>query len=142
MLKRIKDWPEALASEMARVQNMPFEWGKNDCCLFACNAVKAITGKDLARSFRGYKTRNEAFDLIKSFGGIGKLAESVAKKYSIPEIDPLLARRGDVCLLDAGRGETLGICVGDTIVAPGDKGLVGFPLMQGLRAWRIGGEIL
>jgi len=141
MLERIPHWPEAYADELARVHNKPFEWGKNDCCLFACNVAMAITGTDLARPFRGYKNRTEAFELIKGYGGIGKLAESVAQEYSIPEIEPLRARRGDIFLFDNGNGETLGICRGDLVLAPGEDGLIGHPLSKlsgKLRAWEIG----
>lgn len=141
MLTRLNNWPEAFAAALDAVQNEPFEWGKNDCCLFACNIVKAITGTDLARPFRGYKNRNEAFEVIKSYGGIGKLAESVAQEYGISEINPLKARRGDVCLFDTGQGETLGICRGDLVLAPGKEGMVGHPISKiqsTLRAWEIG----
>ncbi|MCB9990675.1 MAG: hypothetical protein H6867_04770 [Rhodospirillales bacterium] len=141
MLKRLNNWPEAFAAALEAVQHEPFEWGKNDCCLFACNIVKAITGTDLASPFRGYKDRAEAFEIIKGYGGIGKLAESVAEEYGIPEINPLIARRGDVCLFNNGNGETLGICRGDLVLAPGKEKLDGIPVSKvsdTLRAWRIG----
>ena len=138
MIERLPNWPEAFAAALAHVQNTPFEWGKNDCCLFACNVVEAITGTDLAGPFRGYKNRAEAFKVIKGYGGIGKLAESVAQKYGIPEIEPLKARRGDVCLFNNGNGETLGICRGDLVLAPSKEKLDGLPVSKVLRAWEIG----
>ncbi len=141
MLKRLDNWPEALAAALEHVQNKPFEWGENDCCLFACNIVEAITGTDLASPFRGYKNRTEAFEVIKGYGGIGKLAESVAQEFSIPEIEPLKARRGDVFLFNNGNGETLGICRGDLVLAPGKEKLDGLPItkvLDTLRAWEIG----
>lgn len=138
MLKRRHGWPEALAAEIERAYHLPFSWGNNDCCLFACNCALVLTGIDLAASFRGYKTRREAMEVLKKFGGVSGVAEAVAHSHAVPEIVPLCARRGDVCLLDAGRGETLGVCVGDWIVCPGFSGLTAFPLLQGIRAWEIG----
>lgn len=138
MLKRRQDWPEALAAEIERAWRLPFIWGENDCCLFASNCAAIITGVDMAASFRGYRTRREAMAIIKKFGGIGGVAEAVARTHAVAEIVPLRARRGDVCLLDAGRGETLGVCVGDWIVCPGFTGLTAYPLLQGIRAWEIG----
>ncbi len=105
MLKRRTDWPEALAAEIERAWSLPFVWGMNDCCLFACNCVLVLTSVDLAASFRGYRTRREAMEVLKKFGGIGGVAEAVARIHAVPEIVPLRARRGDICLLDAGRGE-------------------------------------
>lgn len=138
MLKRRADWPEALAAEIERAWSLPFAWGMNDCCLFASNCAFAITGVDMAASLRGYRTRREAMSVLEKFGGVSGVAEAVAHSHAVPEIVPLRARRGDVCLLDAGRGETLGVCVGDWIVCPGFGGLTAFPLLQGIRAWEIG----
>jgi hypothetical protein len=78
---------------------------------------------------------------VARYGGIGRLAESIALEHGIPEIPPLRARRGDVCLFDTGQGETLGICRGNIVLAPGKDGLVGHPvskLLESLRAWEIG----
>jgi hypothetical protein len=141
MLKRLTNWPEAFAAALESARARPFQWGENDCCLFACDVVLAITGTDLARPFRGYKNRKEALTVIAGFGGIGALAENVAAMHGIPEIPPLQARRGDVCLFDNGNGETLGICRGDLVLAPGKDGLIGHPLttvLETLRAWEIG----
>lgn len=138
MLTRFSNWPEALATEIARVWAKPFVWGDNDCCLFAANCAVAITGSDIAASFRGYSTFEEASAILDRFDGVAGLAEAVARRYGLPEITPAKARRGDVCLLDAGKGETLGVCAGDRIVCPGFRGLVAYPLLQGIRAWGIG----
>ena len=138
MLKRHPRWPEILAAEIARAWSKPFLWGSNDCCLFACDCVLAMTDIDIAASFRGYQSRAEARELLKKHGGVGGIAESVATEYSIPLIAPSHAGRGDILLLDAGHGETLGVCAGDRIACPGFHGLLTFPLLQGIRAWRIG----
>lgn len=138
MIQRLANWPEAFASALEHVQNKPFVWGENDCCLFACNCVLAITGTDLARTFRGYKNRNEAVVLIAGYGGLYKLAATIGEEHGIPEVPTLQARRGDVVLFEGGEGPALGICIGDKIVAPGDNGLVGYPLLKALHAWRIG----
>jgi hypothetical protein len=138
MLKRHARWPEALAAEITRAWSKPFSWGSNDCCLFACDCVLAMTDVDIAASFRGYRSRVEAREFLKKNGGVGGIAEAVAVHYEIPLIAPLCAGRGDIFLLDAGHGETLGVCTGDRIVCPGFQGLLSFPILQGIRAWRIG----
>ena len=97
-----------------------------------------ITGIDLAGDYRSYKTKAEALRLLKKYGGVAGIAEAIAKEHGILEIPPLNAQRGDVCLFDIGRGDTLGVVVGEHIFAPGSDGLIGFPLEQAKRAWRIG----
>lgn len=137
-LKRFADWPERLSAHIHARLKEPFVWGKNDCCLFAMDCVMAITGDDLATPYRGYTSQREALRMLKEHGGIVGIAEAVAHKYAIPEIAPAMAGRGDVCLFDVGHGDTLGICAGSSIFAPGPMGLVGTPALQALRAWRIG----
>ena len=138
MLKRNANWPEALAAEIARAWAKPFTWGENDCCLFACDCALAMTGTDMAASLRGYRNYEEAQAVLKRFGGVGAVADAMAERYGIAGIAPLRARRGDVCLIDIGRGETLGVCAGDRILCPGLRGLVAYPLLNGIRAWEIG----
>ncbi len=138
MLKRHAHWPEALAAEIAHAWAKPFTWGENDCCLFACDCGLAITGTDLAASLRGYRTFDEAQEILKRFGGVGAVADAMTELHGVPKIPALQAKRGDICLIDIGRGETLGVCAGDRIICPGLRGLVAYPLLQGIRAWEIG----
>lgn len=137
-LKRYPDWPERLSAQIHARMKEPFVWGRQDCCLFAMDCVKAMTGEDMAAPFRGYTSQKQALRMLKKHGGIAGIAEAVAYKYTIPEIRPSMARRGDVCLFDIGHGDTLGIRAGENIFAPGPDGLVAFPMLQALRAWRIG----
>ncbi len=138
MLKRLPDWPELLAEKIDDARNLPFIWGKNDCCLFAAHCVEIITGIDLAGDYRNYKTKAEALLLLKKYGGVVGIAEAIAEEHGIPEVSALHAQRGDVCLFDIGRGDTLGVVAGEHIFAPGQNGLLGFPVLQAVRAWRIG----
>jgi len=138
MLKRLPNWPELLAGKIDAAREQPFVWGENDCCLFAAHCVEVITGIDLSGDYRSYKTKAEALRLLKKYGGVAGIAEAIAKQHNILEILPLNAQRGDVCLFDIGRGDTLGVIAGEHIFAPGPDGLLGFPVLQAKRAWRIG----
>ena len=138
MLTRLTDWSIRLDRFIDLYRNRPFVWGENDCCLFAMNCVEEVTGQDLADPYRGYKNQKEALRLLNRCGGVAGIADAVAEKHNIPEIPPANARRGDVCLFDIGRGDTLGIRAGEFIYAPGYRGLIEFPISQALRAWRIG----
>lgn len=77
-------------------------------------------------------------DILKRFGGVGAVADAMTELHGVPKIPALQAKRGDICLIDIGRGETLGVCAGDRIICPGLRGLVAYPLLQGIRAWEIG----
>jgi len=51
-MERVQGWESKLDKFVESRHNTRFEWGKHDCCLFACDAVKEITGEDPAYAFR------------------------------------------------------------------------------------------
>src|SRR4051794_35234562 len=98
-LARFADWPERLSRFLDRTRDEPFAWGVNDCALRACSAVEAITGVDIADALRGrYHTELGAARTIRAFAGrtLEEVAMKIATDFAVPEVSPLLARRGDV----------------------------------------------
>lgn len=145
-MKRIRGWEQALVRFTMSRMRTPQEWGSHDCCIFAADAIKTITGEDFAADFRGqYGSETEAFQLLAQLGyaDLGALASS-----RLPEIirdgqpAPHFAHRGDVVLV--GRewneyGEALGICDGISIIGPGVKrGIAAIPIKYAVRAWKVG----
>jgi hypothetical protein len=150
-LRRREDWPRRLVEFLEAAHGRPFSWGTFDCCLFACDAVEAMTGVDPARPFRGrYRTRRGAYAALKRFtgsrhcrGGLKETAERIAGELGMPEVRPLMAQRGDVVLIESApgeRGDALGIVdmTGRhvSVVAP-DSGYRRLPLAAAERAWRV-----
>lgn len=131
---RYENWVERLYSFVDEMSDKPFAWGEHDCCLFAAGAIFAITGHDYAFGLRGtYSTEKEAYHLIKKMGGI----KSIVGKALGDEIKPLMAQRGDLVLIDGEHGDTLGICLGASCVAPGEFGLTYLPFNRAISAWRV-----
>ena len=63
---------------LERYRNAPFEWGECDCCLFAADVVRDLTGVDYAAEFRGrYSTKIGAARLIKPHGDLEGFVSSV-----------------------------------------------------------------
>lgn len=133
MSKRIRNWQSALAALIRERRNQPFEWGKNDCAIFPSDCVLAITGEDPARGIRGtYSSAGGAAEVISRFGGLSEIA-SARLGMGIPVS---LAQAGDVVLTLLADRETLAVCVGSGLVAPGEHGLVSIPLSHAICAWR------
>ena len=122
-MTRNDDWPEALAGFIDARRNEPFAWGSNDCALFAADAIKEMTGVDLAENLRGYTTAQGATRKINSAGGMRNFAAALTEKHHG------LAQRGDVVLVEVEGRETFGVVVGNgKWCAPGVDGLVFRPM--------------
>lgn len=130
---RLQDW-QARLSEFARERStMPFEWGRNDCCLFTVDAVAAMTGVDHGVAFRGYDSAIVAERLLKANGGVRGLA---TEAWGDP-VPPAFAAVGDpVLLLNEGR-ELLAVCNGTSAFAAGPDGAVVLDMSAALAAWKI-----
>ncbi len=134
MLTRLIDWPERLAKLIAHAGRQKFCLGTHDCCFFVADCIFAMTGTDPAHDVRGMPIKA----ILKRYGGVGFLAAIKASDYQMKTISTRAARRGDICLLNAGRGETLGVCLGARVACPGAEGLVFYPLLAAERAWMVG----
>jgi hypothetical protein len=141
-MTRTPTWNTALAEFIHERLTSPFVWGQNDCCLFACDAVLAMTGVDLAASFRGkYSDTKSAYKLIKSYagGGLSEFADKVAAENSIQEVGLNYATGGDVVLVTGDQGDTLGVVElnGRDVVATGPEGLMRLPRANWKKAWKV-----
>lgn len=135
-MTRYEDWPLRLAAAIEAARGRPFSWGAQDCCLFAADVVRALTGEDLAAPFRGrYASRAQAVAILGARGGLEAVVTSV---LGAPLATPLLARRGDVVMVATADGPALGICADRGVCwLTGPAGLVRCWLRDAARAWRV-----
>lgn len=130
---RRADWQVRYAEFAKERASMPFEWGRNDCCLFAADAVLAMTDVDPAASLRGYTTARAAQRLVDEAGG---LQEFVSQFLGEP-VSPLMAAVGDVVLLANEGRDLLGICNGTNAIGAGAQGLAVLGMDSARAAWKI-----
>jgi len=104
-----------LAAYISQCSRRTFGWGIWDCCLFAADAVKCTTGKDMAAHLRAtYANQNEARRLVSSIGGYAAI---VLDGGLIPVTGPfqdgdigVLKSRGDIsALVVFWQGRFLGV---------------------------------
>jgi hypothetical protein len=128
---RVDLWESKLAEYLENVG--PFEWGQNDCCLFAANAVEVITGTDPAKKYRGYKTKLGAAKKLKDLGIEG----AWSKEFGDP-INPKLCKRGDVVLFQNGQEQSIGVCMGTKFAAIAEEGLIMLDMQKhAIMGWKI-----
>ena len=136
-MNRVEDWPERLLALIDERRTATFKWGAQDCCAFPADAVLAMTGVDPMAALRGrYNSARSAAVLMEKVGGIAAFLDAL-----LPQVPPLLARRGDVVMFDADDGPVLGIACGVTAAAAGPNGVTWIPLAQWRLAWRVGGIV-
>ena len=136
-MERYSDWEDRLRAYLVANRNCPFRWGSFDCCLFACNVVREITGTDMATPWRGsYRTKTGAWRI--TGGSLEAFVEKTAKKFDLKEIKPKDSIFGDVIFTKLGGG-SLGVI--------GFEGLPAFANLRGIglqprssiyRAWKVG----
>jgi hypothetical protein len=133
-MARLHDWQMRLSAFVCERYRTPFVWGLNDCCLFAADAVVAITGEDPAKDLRGYSTALQAYRIVKAHGGMAAMATALLG----PQISPLMANVGDVVLVDMEGRDALGVCNGTSVIGPGPLGMASCGMSLANAAWRVG----
>lgn len=130
-MMRREDWPERLAAFLDARRYTPFDWALNNCASFTADAVEAMTGD--RPLIPEYASERAAARLLATRGLRDRVNDAMA-----PEIGAAFARRGDVVMFrnDDDR-ETLGVCEGAYIAAPGADGLVLLPMSRAVAAWRV-----
>jgi hypothetical protein len=142
-LTRHIKWAAALDTLIHARAATPFSWGDNDCCLFVGDAVKEMTGTDIAAEFRGKYTdaagANAVIQATVKSANVADIAAYVANLNDMAEVRPLQAQRGDMVVLDGGGGLALAIVSLDGLTATGvgESGLMRVPLKRVVRAWRV-----
>jgi hypothetical protein len=115
-----------------------FQYGIQDCCLFAAGYVKAVTGVELMAGIQ-YSNRLEALREVRRLGGMEAAVRRVMARVGFPEIKPLYASRGDVVIANI---PTPGVGIVGTdgwhAVFLMPKGVGKIPLSMCRLAWRIG----
>lgn len=139
ILIRLADWRARLAAEMDRQRRAPFSWGSQDCAMgLAAGAIEAITGQDLAASWRGrYSSPSGARRALQKagFSAVSDLVGSL-----LPEIPPAFADVGDIGLINADGPLKQALCVVDAsgLIVLTPEGHGRRPREDMIRAFKVG----
>lgn len=122
----------------------PFAWGVRDCCLWAADAVLAVTGQDPAAGLRGtYASARQAVRIVRQGGGLQHLVGS----RLAGRIDVADAIDGDVCLLAPHAAEVipglgaLGVLWHGAVLAQAGTGLAPRPVEDAVCWWGVEGAV-
>lgn len=134
---RLPDWTERLAELWSSRIEAPFAWGAQDCVSFAADVALALTGVDPLAEYRGkYHDEETAYQLVGAAGLQAFVARLMAQ-FGAQECPVAFAQRGDWAMVMVGNHLVTGVVVGETVMAPGARGLAQVPLSRAVIAWGI-----
>jgi hypothetical protein len=134
-MKRKENWQGVLKDYIRTQARREYKVGKFDGPMFTAAWVKVITGKDLARGFRGYTTLLGGMKKLKAKGYDG-FPELLADQ--LIEVPPLTARAGDVVVVDTELGLCVGIAQGHFVLCVDPVAGVGaVPMSKAVRAFTV-----
>ena len=135
---RHENWRRRLGDYVAELRAEPYAFGRQDCWLFVCGAVEAMTGVDHAAKHRGrYKTARGAIGQVLKPIDAKDMAE-VAGHYFEP-VEPVFAQIGDIMAIptDDVFGFSLGILNGEQVLVVTPSGIGARDRADATRAFRV-----
>ena len=135
MIDRLPDWPARLSELVTRAHALPFAWGSHDCCLWAADAVVALTGRDPAIDLRGlYFDEFGAYRALRAVGGLLGAGQRTGRRLT----NPRFALDGDVAIVSDGRLPMLAVRSADVWLCAATQGLHALPIDAARIAWGVG----
>lgn len=140
--KRVDGWHKRFEQAVDEVKRRPFDWSRqHDCGLgFVVHIVKAISGVDHGRGFRGKYRSSRGALLVMKRAGFDDLSDMAASRLgSENEIHPSQARMGDVVAFadDSPFKCALGICNGERSLVLRPDGMGTLLTLSAKRAFRV-----
>jgi hypothetical protein len=128
-------WQARLRQYLGECERRQFQAGQLDCALFTSGAVKAMTGEDFARGWRGkYRSLAQGKKMLADAG----LGDHIALAASLlDEVHPAFAQAGDVAVVADGGALALGIVQGEHVYVMGVDGFGLVSRLQMVRAFRV-----
>ena len=135
-MKKLPNW-QSMFDEFVEKNNLPFEWGKNDCCKFSNALIKHITGEDLIPKKLKWKDEASAMKAIASYGGdLETSIEKACNAKGVGEIDKAFMTCGDLVLYKQADSFLVGMCNGFGILTPTDDEINVVANELAHRVWR------
>ena len=138
-MKKLPQWDTKLFAFINSNTERAFAWGKWDCCIFAVEGIKAMTGKEMIKI--EWQDKKGAFKFIADNGRtLNKVTSKYAKKAGISTIDKNFITAGDIVLLEDNfndNEELIGICTGNLIACVSEEGITYRENSRAKKVWRL-----
>ena len=137
-MRKVADWQMRLHSFLTANRDREFSWGKWDCCVFANEAIKSISGEDVLPAQLKWSSETEAMQAIQDYGRtFANAIKLAARSAGLQIIDVQQITAGDLCVYVNGNEELCGICDGFALLSPTDQGYEFSDTATARLAWRV-----
>ncbi len=130
--QRLDDWELRLQRTLNGWSRRGFQWGKSDCVHFVCACLEALTGENHLSDIATYNTEREALEILASIDHrsfqqaveivLGPSLENSKTHTPFSKGDVVMIMRRVVGTHNR-KGPGLGICMGETSLFVGARGL-------------------
>lgn len=130
---------EAINAACVEALGRPASWGTDDCCTFACDAVRAAFGIDLMEPLRGKYRAEESAKLVMwayASGGLGETAVKLARRAALTPVQ-FPFEDAHVGVIATDQGAKLAVSDGRAWVSREANGVARVPLWRAVLAWRV-----
>ena len=136
-MQRLIDWQSRLFKPIADHEQVPFEYGRHDCAIWAGKIVQAITGEDFYSSYVGkYKTLKGGFRHFKKSTNFPSHIHYILANFD--KVPVSMGRVGDLALIETPEGPAVAVMAGQFVIALNQYGLVRIDLDQAKAIFRVG----
>ena len=130
---RLPDWPVRMNKFITGTRDNTYEMGTHDCCTFAGGCIKAMTGEDPMKEFRGkYDSQESGTKVLRTIGNIS-LYRTLWRKFG-PALPGCRGQVGDLAFFEGN----CGIIIGRFGLFIMEEGLAHIRISQIQRIFRIG----
>jgi len=134
---RLPDWRSRLYQLIAEYESVPFEFGSNDCALWAGRVVKAVTGDDVCAEYIGrYKTAIGGYRAFKKATGFASHIEYV--ESALEQVPSSFAQAGDLGFVETDQGRAIVVLLGSFAAGIGQAGIVRYQLENITDCFKLG----
>ena len=131
---RLPGWEDRLNAHVMAHLSRPFRWGRTDCATFAAGAVEALTGVDLARGLRGYRTEAEGLRRARAKGFADHEAVFAA---ALRAVDPAMLALGDVAVVIEDGRAAMAVWAGADLRVMMPSGMGVLPAARAVRGYAV-----
>lgn len=136
---KLPGWQTNLLTTIEGLQNTPFKWGENDCCIFAAKCIDAQYGTAISSEVIGqYDSEISCKRYMIKRAKTSSLA-GVLDTFLPVRVGAKYAQRGDVVIFEGILGLTAGVLWSGVVWAMGPDGVETIPLdkIKITDGWRV-----